>query len=241
MPELKLTLKKKISPQPWMRRYASRGLLLFFFLLFFIPGVRAQWHDTIKQVFGGTVYPTASFDSRNSFVSARRAHIWGVKAGVEFASKLQLGLGYNSHDDHLEKPIPYLLPSGERDTATGKLYMNFLSVYMRYAYYKTKKWKISMMPIQVGFGNSWYEHSEGLAPLKTDREFIVIYEPAVSASYKIFPWLGAGADFGYRVMLRDNAAIPENFNSPIYSFYAIIYWAEVYKAILPNTRLAKMI
>lgn len=216
----------------------------FFFLLFFTllsGGLVAQWSDTIKEVFGGTIYPTASFDSRSSFISARHAHIWGVKAGLEFASKLQLGLGYNTLDNNLKKKFPYVTPQGVRDTATGYLHLNFMSVYMRYAYYKTKKWKVSIMPVQIGFGNSWYEHSEGLGPIRTGKRFVIIYEPGISASYKVFPWLGAGADFGYRVMLRDNSAIPENFNAPIYSFYVIIYWAEVYKSIFPNTKLAKMI
>lgn len=216
--------------------------LFVFFLLFFLSSVngKAQWADTIKEVFGGTVYPTATFDSRSSFISARSAHIWGIKAGFEFASKLQLGLGYNMLNSEIKKQIPYTTPSGEQLTATGRLHLNFLSVYMRYAYYKTKKWKVSIMPIQIGFGNSWYEHREGLGPIRTGRKFVVIYEPGISASYRVFPWLGAGADFGYRVMLRDNPAIPENFNSPIYSFYVIIYWAEIFKAVFPNSKYSKM-
>ena len=71
-----------------------------------------------------------------------------------------------------------------------------------------------------------------------DKRFVVIYEPGISVSYKIFKWLGAGADIGYRMMLRNNPAIPEKFNSPIYSFYGIIYWGELYKSIFPETKLA---
>jgi hypothetical protein len=225
----------------YINKKVKAGLLIFFFCFFFIEFVSAQWRDTLREIFHGSVYPTAGFDSRNSFVSSRRAYIWGIKAGVEFDHKLQFGLGYNKLSSKLTRPYPFVTPSGIHDTATANLSMWYVGIYMRYAYYKTKRWKMSVMPIQIGIGTSHYKHSEGLGPIRTDKETIVVFEPGISAMYRVFKWLGAGVDFGYRLMLRTNRAIPEKFNSPIYSFYVIIYWDQVYKAVFPNSKWAKLI
>lgn len=212
-------------------------LLIAFFIL--STTCNAQWADTINKILHGKIYPAASFDSRNSFISSSRAHIWGIKIGVEFADKLQGGIGYNRHDKNLRKEIYFPDQNGITDSANAFLRLSYFSFYVRYTYYKTKHWKFSIMPYQLGFGNSRYTYENKGENFVTGKRFVIIYEPGISVSYKVFQWLGAGADIGYRFMLRNNPAIPENFNSPIYSFYSIIYWGELYKKILPKTKLAK--
>jgi hypothetical protein len=213
---------------------------LLIFLLLQLPAL-SQWSDTIRTLMRGKVYPTATFDSRNSFIGDRRAHIWGIKAGVEFSGRIQFGVGYNRHDQNLVKVITYTNSAGFPSSTLGELRLSYISFYTKFVYYKTKRWKFSIIPFQVGFGNSRYVYEEEGKARDTGKRFVVIYESGVSASYKLLPWLGAGADFGYRVMLRDNPAIPENFNSPIYAFYGIIYWAEVYKLVFPESKWAKKI
>lgn len=199
----------------------------------------AQWSDTIKTILHGKIFPIATFDSRNSFVNSSRAHIWGVKIGVDFSGKLQGGIGYNRHDKNLKKEIYFTNVSGNPDSTNATLHLDYFSFYMRYVYYKKNKWKFSVMPYQLGFGNSRYVYTEQGQEVVAGKRFVILYEPGISISYKIFQWFGIGADVGYRFVLRGNKAIPENFNSPIYSFYAIIYWGELYKLTFPNTRLAK--
>lgn len=215
------------------------GSLLFILLLTLSPVLHAQWSDTIQRILHGKVYPTASFDSRNSFISSSRAHIWGIKAGVEFSGRLQGGIGYNRHDKNLEKEIYFFNELGVRDSTFARLHLDYFSFYVRYVYYKTNHWKFSVMPYQLGFGNSRYRYEYHNTEFVTGKRFVIIYEPGISISYKIFQWFGAGADIGYRIMLRGNKSIPENFNSPVYSFYAIIYWGELYKMAFPETKLAK--
>ncbi|MBI3510389.1 MAG: hypothetical protein HY064_06975 [Bacteroidetes bacterium] len=215
-------------------------ILSFFFILAAI-NAHSQWSDTLRNIFHGGIFPAASFDSRNSFISDRRAHIWAVKAGVEFDSKIQMGIGYNFLDQHLTKTIPYIDANGVPASTIGILHLGYVSIYGRYVYYKTDHWKFSIMPIQFGFGNSKYIYSDQNGFHKTDKEAIITYEPGISISYKLIYWLGIGADFGYRYMIKKNNAIPENFNSPIYSFYVVIYYGEIYKKLFPGTKLAKMI
>ncbi|HET6992056.1 MAG TPA: hypothetical protein VFJ43_12060 [Bacteroidia bacterium] len=215
---------------------------IFFILvavLFVEVNCHAQWADTLNRILHGKIYPAACFDSRNSFISSSRAHIWGVKIGVEFSEKLQGGIGYNRHDKNLSKEIYFPDQWGNPDSTSAFLHLSYFSFYIRYTYYKTKHWKFSVMPYQLGFGNSKYKYEYRGNEMISGKRFVIIYEPGISVSYKFFQWLGAGADIGYRFMLRNNPAIPENFNSPVYSFYGIIYWGELYKKIFPETKLAQ--
>ena len=73
----------------------------------------------------------------------------------------------------------------------------------------------------------------------TAKKSIVVYETGFNISFKIFKWLGVGGDIGVRWMVKDNPAIPEKFNSPQYSFYTIIYWTEIIRAIAPENKFVK--
>jgi hypothetical protein len=205
------------------------------FFIVFILGYSycpAQWSDTLNSIIHGKVSSTASFDSRNSFINASKAHIWGVKIGVEFSDRLQGGIGYNRHDKNLSKEILFLDQAGLPHSTKAFLHLSYFSFYLRYAYYNNNKWKFSIMPYQLGCGNSYYQYVENGNKIIIDRQLVVIYEPGISVSYKFFPWLGVGGDVGYRFMLRNNYAIPEKFNSPIFSFYGIIFWGELYKMVI---------
>lgn len=209
-----------------------RRILFFIVFILGYSYCPAQWSDTLNSIIHGKVSPTASFDSRNSFINASKAHIWGVKIGVEFSEKLQGGIGYNRHDKNLSKEIYFVDQAGLLNSAKAFLHLNYFSFYLRYAYYNNNKWKFSIMPYQLGCGNSNYQYVENGNKIITDRQLVVIYEPGISVSYKFFPWIGVGGDVGYRFMLRNNYAIPENFNSPIFSIYGIIFWGELYKKIV---------
>lgn len=199
----------------------------------------AQMLDTLRNCIKRSAVFTATLDTRKSFVSAQSARIWGFKFGAEFGGKLTIGGGWNTHTPGIIKPV-YLNDSlGMPDTANSVLHLDYISYYIKYVFYKSKRWKFSVIPIQIGFGNSRYEYSfEGENKVVSQRG-VIIYETGLSVSYKIFRWFGIGADLGLRLMLRNNRALNENFNSPIYSFYTIIYWGELYKILFPNTKLAK--
>ncbi|MDQ3109688.1 MAG: hypothetical protein M3R17_07310 [Bacteroidota bacterium] len=230
---------RSIAAFYWISKKSGRKLLTATLFFFMSSEMHAQWSDTINKILHGKPFPTASFDSRNSFISSSRAHIWGIKIGVDFANRLQGGIGFNRHDRNLKKEIYFTNELGIRDSTKADLHLDYFSFYIRYVYYKKKRWKFSVMPYQLGFGNSRYRYEVDDKKYITGKRFIVLYEPGISISYKVFKWLGAGADIGYRFMLRGNPAIPENFNSPTYSFYAIIYWGELFKITFPESKWAK--
>src|SRR5574337_340719 len=150
--------------------------------------LHAQWNDTLHRVMHGTVYPDASFDSRNSFVSSQHVQIWGVKAGVDFSGYLQLGMGFNRHDNYLRKEIYFVNNEGRRDSASGKLHLAYLSYYIRYSYYQTEHWRFGIMPAQIGFGISKYIYTDGRQEKITDKRWILLWEPGISVIYKPFKW-----------------------------------------------------
>lgn len=214
-------------------------VLLLVISLLFLNTLRAQLLDTLRNAINRKVAFTAMFDTRKSFINSQNARIWGFKFGADFGNKLTIGGGWNTHTPALAKPV-YLTDSlGRPDTAFSSLRFDYFSYFIRYVFYKSKRWKFSVIPFQLGFGNSRYEYSYEGQPQIVGQRRVIIYETGISGSYKIFRWFGVGADLGLRLMLRNNKALSENFNSPIYSFYTIIYWSELYKMAFPNTKLAK--
>ncbi|GAB4136052.1 MAG: hypothetical protein Fur0041_10440 [Bacteroidia bacterium] len=206
--------------------------------MFITVCVHAQTMDSLRSIINGGVSLTAMFDSRNSFIDARRAYIWGLKLGAEFSSKLQIGGGINIHQRNLEKTIYPEYPS-LNNPVTGELKFKYFSYYMRYVYYKDKKWKFSIQPIQFGIGRSFYTYSYQDIHYRTAQRAIVLFEPAITFTYKILPWIGGGADLGYRLMIINNKDIPQNFSSPVYSFYIVVFWTEILKDVFPDNDLVK--
>lgn len=198
-------------------------------------------HDSIYASMHGRISLGGGLDSRNSFISNRRAHIWGMKVAAEFGELIQLGIGYNRLDDDLTRTIYFTNENSVFDSAQGELRMDYVSWYARYVFYRKGRWKFSVIPFQLGIGRSRYMHTEGEEKVYTDKRMIMVYETGFSISFKICRWLGVGTDLGVRWMVKDNPAIPEKFNSPQYAFYGIIYWTEIVRALAPNNRFVKML
>ncbi|TND09596.1 MAG: hypothetical protein FD123_1187 [Bacteroidetes bacterium] len=207
--------------------------------LFSCVSAKAQFMDTLRVCINRKASLICFLDSRNSFISDRRANIWGVKIGAEFGGKLSFGGGWNMHTNNLTKEIFLPKAGGGLDSTEATLRFAYFSYFARYVYYQSKRWKFSVTPLQIGFGRSRYDYDYAGESFRTDKKTVIVYENNIAVSYRIFRWLGAGTDLGFRWMIRNNDAIPENFNSPIYSFYSIIYWGELYKMVFPGSKLAK--
>jgi hypothetical protein len=224
-----------------MRHYVTVVVCLLLMLLSG-SGALAQTsstRDSLHASLRGRVSIGGGFDSRNSFISNRRAHIWGIKAAAELGDLVQLGVGYNRHDNNLNRTVYFSTPSGSIDSANGELHMDYVSWYARYVFFRKGRWKFAIIPFQLGVGRSRYMYMRGEEKVFTAKKSIVVYETGFNISFKIFKWLGVGGDIGVRWMLKDNPAIPEKFNSPQYSFYTIIYWTEIVRAIAPENKFVK--
>ena len=214
-----------------MKRFSVHLILSFFLCLPLFT--QAQLYDSLRSSLTMKRTIHFKFDSRNSFISSRRAQIWGVKLGADFGKKLRLGFGYNFLDSDFSKDLYYASSSGY-DTISRKLKIHYACAYIEYVFYRQKRWEFTI-PVQFSLGKIWYNYSfKGVENLRSPKHLLVLYEPSLSGQYKIFNWLGVGLGLGFRYALIKNKFIEEKLTSPVYVFKILIYWGELYKKAFPN-------
>lgn len=209
-----------------------RIIILTVLSFIYSPGF-AQLFDTIAASFQYTPRFEFKLDTRNSFITTQRAKIFGVKIGYEYNETVKLGIGYNQLVSNISKEK--IIPHGfqELDTVQATLRFIYVSPYFEYVFHRNRKWEHTI-PIQLGFGNSWYEYRDNGRKIRENYRPIILYEPAMTTQYKIVPWFGVGVGIGYRILLLNNKSINENFNSPIYVFRLKIFLGEIVKGVFPK-------
>jgi hypothetical protein len=167
-------------------------------------------------------------DSRHSFINQSGVSVFGVKGGIEYDRKLRFGLGFNILSTKLKTTITYLDDGVLKSNDEARLIFYHISPYAEYVFYKGERWEISI-PVQFGIGNSYYTLATEKGRINRNRQFILSYEPAITAQYKVLKYFGPGFGVGYRLMIIDNKAIKESFNSPVYIFRFKIFFGEIYR------------
>jgi len=204
---------------------------IFFLVIFSFNISQAQLIDSIKVALKSKPRISFRFDNRHSFVSTTSAKINALKIGLEYDYVFRMGLGYNqlystvSRNEVLRHDgIPY-------DTVKSYLKLWFISAYAEYVFFLSKRWEFSV-PLQLGMGFSKFNYTFNNEKFTNRRHIIANYEAGINGHYKLIPGLGVGAGIGYSLILVDNPAINENFNTPIYSFKIKIFLGEIYRLII---------
>lgn len=210
----------------------------FFFLLGFFVSTHAsaQFFDTLRQSFKARPKFFFQFDSYNSVVTGSRANAKGFKTGLDFDRKIRLGIGYFwLNPDVVEKRK---IENG--DTVRAQLKSGYFTVGAEYVLLNKDPWQVSV-PVHLGFGKSFFVYPDPTseADKKIASNGIILFEPAVTGHYKIIKWVGVGFGVGYRVMLKNNPEVIDNFNSPIYVLRIKIFFDEIYYSIFPAQRKNK--
>ncbi|HSY76784.1 MAG TPA: hypothetical protein VK890_08005 [Bacteroidia bacterium] len=210
----------------------------FIIVLFCCSGLfaRAQFIDTIQNAIDRKGSFSFSFTSRNSFITNYTANIWGFAVGVTFGKKLTIGGGYNFLNSTIAKKKIIGL-----DTVNDQLNFAYFSYFIQYIIRLHKHWKLYLEPISIGIGSSNYQYTLKGVFTQEATYTVIPYEPSVELDYNFNKWFGLYTVVGYRLMIINNPDIVENFNSPTYSFGILISPFELYAAIFPRTKLAKMI
>ena len=209
-------------------------ILVSLFTLLFQLNSKAQLVDSISEAI--KFKPKLSFrlDNRYSFTATTPSKIIAFKIGAEFNEKFKVGGGYNILVSKLTKPV-YLFNGTVDTTLSSRLKMSYMSYFIEYVFFRNKRWEFSI-PLQIGIGNTHYEYTFGGLKVKNNWSVIVNYEANVSGHYKITSWVGIGAGLGYQLMLKDNPAIKENFNTPVYSVKIKIFLGDIYKSVFPRKK-----
>ena len=167
----------------------------------------------------------------------------GVKIGLNYGNRLYFGIGYNQlypSAKNFDKEIYYTNSNNMRDSAIASLQLFYFSTCIEYVYYQNRHWHLSI-PVQLGFGKTFYQYKLSDEKKEVENNFIFIYEPAVSVEYKFVKWIGIGADVGFRFIVTDYRQTYQKFNSPTYAFNLLIYYNEIYKSLadLRNKKVKK--
>lgn len=166
------------------------------------------------------------FDTRHSFINQSGVKVFGFKLGLQYDNKLSIGVGYNQ----LFSPVETTRINGEVEERLELAFYNF-SPYIEYIFYRDNKWEMSI-PVQFGFGSSYYNVISNESVDKVNQKFVISYEPAITFQYRFWRYFGIGAGVGYRFMIKPNPELSEKFTSPVYIFKSNIYFEDIWKDVM---------
>lgn len=203
-----------------------------FFSLFFLlsQSLSAQYfEDSIKYSLKQKPKPVIKLDSKNAFVTNLSVRTIGVKAGIEFNKTLQFGIGYNWLNTSIKRD--FIFQHSVTDTIEAYLKYQYLSPFLNYTFFKSKKWVFSI-PVQIGIGKTFYEYSTLTGKKnKLYDALILTYEPSITAEYKPIKYIGIGLGIGYRFAFYNELRKREMFTAPVWMIISRVSFGELYRDI----------
>ncbi len=206
----------------------------FFFVLCFSNGgeARAQFFDSIQTAVKYPPRLEVKFDSRNSFIGSRYARIYGVKVGLDYNGTFNFGLGYNWLSSDVFSNMTITNSRGELEEVKAQYAFNYISPYAEYVFYKKEPWNISVSAL-LGFGRASFSYFDSYwVHTTTNPDLVVVYEPYMTARYRLFKYIGVGAGVGYRLALSEDKFSRNRLNSPIYVLKFRLYLVDLYKDLM---------
>ena len=183
--------------------------------------------DSLNNVFKQPLTPVLKLDTRNSFVTGRSAQIWGVKAGVSFGKRMNLGLAYSWLHSDISKPL-----SEPNQNMSGLIRLRYFGPFAEYTFYRKGNWEATV-PLQLGFGKSFLIEESGEVSGRINEGNIFLYEPAMVVDYKVLNLISIGGGVGYRLMLVNNRNLDQRFTAPVYMIRARLLLENWIKLVKP--------
>ena len=162
----------------------------------------------------------------------------GVRVGASFGRKLKLGGGVSWLNSDIENSNFTLSETGTVIHTPKYLKLAYVVLYADFVFYKTQRWQVSV-PLQMGFGASWFQSQYKYSIDKNKKYFLMLYEPGISTQFKIFKYLGLGVDVGYRFAIKNNNYVGSRFSSPTYAF-KVMFWADqLFYEVFPKSKITE--
>ncbi len=201
---------------------------------------KAQFLDSLNHTFRSSANIDARLESRFSFFKNEVLTVSGVRLGVAYKRKLRMGGGISwASNNYSSTFYEYNALKGQNDTLSKYLRLGYLCYYIDFVFHRTKRWQLSV-PIQAGGGFVWWQKESVYKWKAEDKKFfLLLYEPGITVQYKIFRWLGAGTDIGYRFVLKNNKKIGERLLSPTFSFKALFWPDQLFFQLWPEHKISK--
>lgn len=171
------------------------------------------------------------FDSRRTFVDREAVGIFGIRSGLQYKNKFELGVGFYGsrifeflgkevEKDYKDKSFdpPEPIPS--------KVRFDYASVYGEYTVLNNSKWRLTANS-QFGIGRVNIFLTDGSE--RRIREGKTLLEHSFKARHHTRPWLDLIGGLGYRYLLVGERQIKDAFNAPIYIISADIDFKRLFK------------
>lgn len=212
--------------------------------------MRSQYLDSLHEVFTHKSSIDARIESRYSFINNSIINVTGVRLGVAFQRKLRIGGGLSwLKSDYASTFYPIDL-TGKKDTLKRYLKFGYFCFYIDFVFYKTQRWQLSV-PIQAGIGSLWFQKGKLYHFWGNDHKYLLaLYEPGITAQFKVFKWFGLAADVAYRFSAKNNSKIRQDYDgpeshykvlawSPTYSFKISLWFDQLYYEAFPKSKITK--
>lgn len=186
-------------------------------MLFYLQGTQAQEVEKKVRWMG-------KFEGRNAFVRTHHALFLGIRAGVELKFPIRLGVGYYWMQSHIPSQL-YDARDYPLAGTSAQPRMRYAIAYAEYTFWTEDDWSLSV-PVQVGFGETFYRTN---TDERVGKGFVMPLEAGVDVSYMFTRWAGIGVGLGYRLMVVNNDAVKESFNSPYYQVRINLVLSEIIK------------
>lgn len=227
-----------------------KPVVFIFSFLILSSLLKGQYLDSLHEVFNHKSSIDARIESRYSFINNQIISVTGVRLGVAFQRKLRIGGGLSWLESNHESTFFPLKVDGGKDTIKRFLKFGYLCFYLDFVFYKTKRWQLSV-PIQAGLGLLWFQKGKLYNVYGNDTKYMIaLYEPGITAQYKLLKWFGLGADIAYRFSVKSNNKIRKQFDgpdsrykalpwSPTYSFKVLIWFDQLFYEAFPKSKITK--
>jgi hypothetical protein len=205
--------------------------LSFLFCCSIVAGsARAQLLDSIALFLEEPGRTVVKLDMRGSFVSNSNVRMTGVKLGLEHAKRFQYGVGYSFLWTPVvrDRDVPLL---GKRST---RLRLGYANAYVDYAFYQRGPWEMRI-PVQVGVGSGSVVYEDlGGRKQKLYRTGVIVWEPAMTVQYRFLKYFGAGAGWGYRLVMHTRSGLDERLTAPIYTLGLRVFFGDLWNDFGPE-------
>lgn len=189
----------------------------------------AQVLDTLHAAYHRGHRLIGGLAGKRSILSGEPVRIYQVFGGLDYSEVFRVYWGYNFMPQPVSETQIDDRYTSRADTMITHSNISYLSLGFEYAFYRKKKWKLSV-PIQAGFGvNRIRRYNVSGEPLLFTDRAIYPLETGVNAIYYFNRWLGVKSGIGIRFTGGDQ--VLADLSGPYYNLGIAVFFGEIYKMI----------
>ncbi len=182
----------------------SRLFLLHFFFLGLLQfQCAAQITKDIENSLNTRPKFFLNLSSFNTFIDGDFASFDGIKTGLTFDKKVRFGIGYFALANNGVVTTITVDEGSNSFQTNGQLELYYFNLSAEYFFYHEFPWQFSAIPFNLALGSAHYEYISRATARRVNgpSEFIILYQPEVTAQYNVLKWFGFGVSTGYRFTL----------------------------------------